>query len=424
MSEYLIHELKRYGVAVRDRRNIATLRGEEGRLAAVTLTSGEQLPFSCSSSSGASMHEWLEDTLARDRDGFILTRRRRGHGEPARDGHPFLFAAGDVRSGSTKRCATAVGEGSNGRPVRPRPSLPGPSRRANAVSNAVCTHLDQIAVREPAASVDACEDCLRIGGWWFHLRLCLACGHIGCCDSSPNRHATAHARSSQHPIIRSLEPGEDWCWCYEDEITFRSRPRESGLMSELPELALEPWEPTKETLHLWAQIVGKVRLATTPPQNHWWNAPLYLDTRGWTTRRLRSENLDFDVSFDFVAHELVVRTSTGEVDSFALADGLSVAAFHERFFELLAGFGIDVGIKAEPYRIPITTPFAEDTEHASYDREAVERLWQALRWIDWTLQEFAGLVQRQDESRAPLLARPRPGRHPLQRNTRTGDAEG
>ena len=105
-------------------------------------------------------------------------------------------------------------------------------------------------------------------------------------------------------------------------------------MSELPELALEPWEPTKETLHLWAQIVGKVRLATTPPQNHWWNAPLYVDTRGWTTRRLRSENLDFDVSFDFVAHELVVRTSTGEVDSFALVDGLSVAAFHGRFFEL------------------------------------------------------------------------------------------
>jgi hypothetical protein len=72
-------------------------------------------------------------------------------------------------------------------------------------------------------------------------------------------------------------------------------------MSELPELALEPWEPTKETLHLWVQIVGKVRLATTPLQNHWWNAPLYVDTRGLTTRRLRSEGLDFDVSFDFVA---------------------------------------------------------------------------------------------------------------------------
>jgi hypothetical protein len=161
-------------------------------------------------------------------------------------------------------------------------------------------------------------------------------------------------------------------------------------MSELPDLALGRWEPSKETLHLWAQIVGKVRLATMPPQNHWWNAPLYVDTRGWTTRRLRSENLDFDVSFDFVHHELVVRTSNGDVDSFRLADGLSVAAFHERFFTLLAARGIEVETKAEPYRIPITTPFAEDSEHASYDREAVERFWQALRWFDWTLQEFAG----------------------------------
>ena len=161
-------------------------------------------------------------------------------------------------------------------------------------------------------------------------------------------------------------------------------------MTDLPELALEPWEPTKDTLHLWAQIVGKVRLAATPPQNHWWNAPLYVDARGLTTRRLRSEDDDFDVSFDFVAHELVVRTSRGDVDSFPLVDGLSVAAFHERFFALLAGLGIEVETKAEPFGIPVTTPFAEDSEHVSYDREAVERFWQALRWIDWTLQEFAG----------------------------------
>jgi hypothetical protein len=84
-----------------------------------------------------------------------------------------------------------------------------------------------------------------------------------------------------------------------------------------------------------------VRLATTPPQNHWWNAPLDVDTRGWTARRLRSENLDFGVSFDFVDHELVFRTSIGDVDSFPLADSLSVAAFHERFFALLAARGIE-----------------------------------------------------------------------------------
>jgi hypothetical protein len=161
-------------------------------------------------------------------------------------------------------------------------------------------------------------------------------------------------------------------------------------MSDLPELALEPWEPTKETLHLWLQLVGKVRLAATPPQNHWWNAPLYVDTRGLTTRRLRSQRCDFDVSFDFVAHELVVRTSRGEVASFPLEDGLSVADFYERLFAALAGLGIEVKITAEPFGVPVTTPFAEDAEHASYDRGAVERFWQALRWIDWTLQEFAG----------------------------------
>jgi Family of unknown function (DUF5996) len=161
-------------------------------------------------------------------------------------------------------------------------------------------------------------------------------------------------------------------------------------MSELPELPLEPWEPTKETLHLWVQIVGKVRLAATPPQNHWWNAPLYVDTRGLTTRRLRSEGCDFDVSFDLVAHELVVRTSRGEVESFPLADGLSVAAFYERLFAAFAGLRLEVEIKAEPFGIPVTTPFAEDAEHASYDGETVGRFWQALRWIDWRLQEFAG----------------------------------
>jgi hypothetical protein len=83
-----------------------------------------------------------------------------------------------------------------------------------------CTHLDQVAVTELPASVDGCEDCLRDGGEWLHLRICLSCGHVGCCDGSPNRHATAHRQTSGHPIVRSLQPGEVWCWCYDDEIEF------------------------------------------------------------------------------------------------------------------------------------------------------------------------------------------------------------
>jgi uncharacterized UBP type Zn finger protein len=82
----------------------------------------------------------------------------------------------------------------------------------------VCLHRDQIELRELPASVEGCEECLRTGGEWLHLRICLTCGQVGCCDSSPNRHATAHYHQSNHPLIRSLEPGEDWSWCYADEV--------------------------------------------------------------------------------------------------------------------------------------------------------------------------------------------------------------
>jgi uncharacterized UBP type Zn finger protein len=79
-----------------------------------------------------------------------------------------------------------------------------------------CSHLDQI--RDVTPSADGCEECLRIGSRWVHLRLCLSCGRVGCCDSSPNRHASAHFRAAAHPLVRSLEPGEDWIWCYIDEV--------------------------------------------------------------------------------------------------------------------------------------------------------------------------------------------------------------
>jgi Zn-finger in ubiquitin-hydrolases and other protein len=83
-----------------------------------------------------------------------------------------------------------------------------------------CAHLDQIEVTELPEPVAGCEDCLRIGARWLHLRMCVTCGHIGCCDSSPNRHATAHVHESGHPVIRSAEPGENWCGCYEEEVVF------------------------------------------------------------------------------------------------------------------------------------------------------------------------------------------------------------
>jgi len=83
-----------------------------------------------------------------------------------------------------------------------------------------CSHLDQVAVVEPPPGIEGCEECLKIGSGWVHLRMCQTCGRIGCCDSSPNQHASKHAATVGHPIFRSVEPGENWSWCAVDEITF------------------------------------------------------------------------------------------------------------------------------------------------------------------------------------------------------------
>jgi hypothetical protein len=158
----------------------------------------------------------------------------------------------------------------------------------------------------------------------------------------------------------------------------------------LPELPLEGWEPTKDTLHLWTQIVGKARLALAPPRNHWWHATLYLDARGLTTRRLHNAGVTFQIRFDLVDHRLVVETGDGVTEGFELVDGLSVAEFDERFHAALAELGVDLAIREEPYGVPMTTPFADDREHASYDRGAVERFWRILDWTDGVFEEFAG----------------------------------
>ena len=84
-----------------------------------------------------------------------------------------------------------------------------------------CTHLDHVEITELPESVEGCEECLATGGKWLHLRICLECGQVGCCDDSPTRHASKHAHSDGHPVIRSIEPGEDWSWCYIDELMMR-----------------------------------------------------------------------------------------------------------------------------------------------------------------------------------------------------------
>ena len=87
-----------------------------------------------------------------------------------------------------------------------------------------CSHLSQVREVTPTTP-EGCEECLKTGSWWVHLRLCLSCGHVGCCDSSPNKHATKHFRGTSHPIVKSFEPGEDWGWCYPDQLMFEPAPQ-------------------------------------------------------------------------------------------------------------------------------------------------------------------------------------------------------
>jgi hypothetical protein len=86
--------------------------------------------------------------------------------------------------------------------------------------SAVCSHLDTIEFKDIPEHIAGCEECLKTGSRWVHLRMCMECGKIGCCDDSPNKHATKHAHEASHPIIRSAEPGEDWSWCYVDNVAF------------------------------------------------------------------------------------------------------------------------------------------------------------------------------------------------------------
>ncbi len=146
----------------------------------------------------------------------------------------------------------------------------------------------------------------------------------------------------------------------------------------LPELDYERWTPTRWTLHLYCQIVGKIRLATTPFLNHWWNVTLRLTDRGLTTGRMLADAVPFRIELDLVGHEAIVESPRGR-DGFALRDGLSVAEFYAALFTRLRAHGVDVRIRPRSYGIPtIDVRLDEDGTHASYDAAAVERFWTVL----------------------------------------------
>jgi hypothetical protein len=159
---------------------------------------------------------------------------------------------------------------------------------------------------------------------------------------------------------------------------------------DLPALPLAEWRPTKDTLHLYCQIVGKIRMAATAPRNHWWNVPLYAAIRGLTTGRMRYGGLGFAIDMDFLDHRLVVRTDVGKTESVALRDGLSVQAFYDSVMGTLAGLGARLEISTEPVGLPGAPPHHEDTEHRSYDPAQVDRFWRVLAWVDGVFQEFSG----------------------------------
>jgi hypothetical protein len=157
-----------------------------------------------------------------------------------------------------------------------------------------------------------------------------------------------------------------------------------------PPLPLKDWEATKETIHLFFQIAGKIRLALAPRKNHWWHLTLYVNSRGIGTSPIPYENGIFEINFDFVDHNLVISTCEGHIVSFKLEDGLSVARFYSQLSSALKSLDINVEILAKPYKNKSTEPFATDNLHATYDSEFVNKFWHVLYGIDSIFKEFSG----------------------------------
>src|SRR5215213_10180630 len=154
-----------------------------------------------------------------------------------------------------------------------------------------------------------------------------------------------------------------------------------------PALPLAEWKDTYATLHMWTQIVGKVRLVLTPKINHWWNVPLYVTTRGLTTTTIPHGSCAFEIEFDFMGHRLLVSTSDG-VEKVIELRPRSVADFYQELMATLGSLGIEAKITARPDEVPDPIPFAEDRAHAAYDPEYANRFWRILVQADRVFREF------------------------------------
>ena len=156
-----------------------------------------------------------------------------------------------------------------------------------------------------------------------------------------------------------------------------------------PALPLDTFEPTRASLHMWTQIVGKVRLALAPYMNHWWQVPLYVGARGLTTSPIPYRGQTFEILFDFIAHELEIQKSDGTAKRIRLAPK-SVAEFHAELMAALDAMDISVRVWTMPVEIPDPIPFERDLTHASYDADTANRFWRILVSVDAILKEFRG----------------------------------
>jgi hypothetical protein len=163
----------------------------------------------------------------------------------------------------------------------------------------------------------------------------------------------------------------------------------AGGAVEWPNLAVSPWDDTRDTLHLWTQIVGKVRLALSPPINHWWHVTLYVSARGLTTSLMPFGRGGLEIEFDFLDHVLDLRTTGGEQRQVAL-EPRSVASFYTAVMAALDELGVKIHIFPRPSELVVARPFAADEAHRSYDAAAAQRFWQALVHVQPVLQRFRG----------------------------------
>ncbi|MFL6438902.1 MAG: DUF5996 family protein [Terriglobales bacterium] len=164
-------------------------------------------------------------------------------------------------------------------------------------------------------------------------------------------------------------------------------PLPSDSRDSWPALPLASWQDTYATLHMWTQMVGKVRMALTPLVNHWWNTTLYVSSRGLTTSKIPYRDRAFELCFDFLDHQLRLQTSDGLSKSLPLMPR-SVADFYQGFMSMLRDASIDVKIWKMPVEVPNPIPFDRDREHASYDPAYAQRFWRVLLAINCVLNEF------------------------------------